>query len=99
MNIKAGVRITGIQPEIVLAISISDSVYHVYREVLTVTSLLDGEHMRASLHYVGAAVDFRLPVTDVPAMVMALRSALGDNYDVVLEADHIHVEFQPKVGA
>ena len=99
MNIKAGVRITGIQPEIVLAISIADSIYRSYREVLAVTSLLDGKHMRASLHYVGAAVDVGIPVTDVSAVVLALRAALGENYDVVLETDHIHIEFQPKIGA
>lgn len=99
MNIKSGVRISGVQPEIVLALLIADGVYQDHGEVLTVTSLLDGKHMRASLHYVGSAGDLRLPVQGVDPIVLALRSALGENYDVVLESDHIHIEYQPKHGA
>lgn len=98
MNIKTGVRISGIQPEIVLALLIADGVHQRHGEVLTVTSLLDGKHMRASLHYVGSAADLELPQHGVAHMVFDLSASLGENYDVVLESDHIHVEYQPKHG-
>lgn len=29
---------------------------------------------------------------------LALQKALGPTFDVVLESDHFHVEFQPKTG-
>ena len=99
MKIKPGVSIAGIRPELVLALCIADTTYAQYANNLIVTSVLDGEHMRGSLHYVGAAADLRKPADDVGVIVDRLRDSLGDNYDVVLETDHIHIEFQPKVGA
>lgn len=99
MILKEGVSIAGIRPELVLALTIAQAIYEDYGYPMLITSLLDGEHMRASLHYVGAAGDLRLPSGDVGQIVDSLRGALGDNYDVVLETDHIHIEFQPKVGA
>lgn len=81
-----------------MALLIADGVYERNGENMTVTSLLDGEHMRASLHYVGAAGDLGLPMQGVDHMIFDLRTALGENYDVVLEPDHIHVEYQPKHG-
>ena len=90
---------SGVRPEIVLALSSADGIYQSHGETLTVTSLLDGEHMRASLHYVGAAGDLRLPEQGVDILVRDLKMALGENYDVVLESSHIHIEYQPKHGA
>ena len=49
-----------------------------------------------SLHYAGCAVDLRFPPDNAAGLKAALAEALGGDYDVVLEADHIHVEFQPK---
>ena len=65
-----------------------------------ITEGTGGEHSKGSLHYVGLALDFRTrDMTDKMAevLVMKIKESLGDQYDVVLEKDHIHVEFQPKV--
>lgn len=98
MQLKTGVRIFGVRPELVLALTIIERVYQTQGSELVITSVTDGEHMRGSLHYTGAAVDLRLPVTDVDTIVVHLKADLGQDFDVVLEPDHIHVEFQPKTS-
>jgi len=99
MKILEGVAIVGLRSEMVLALVIANRIYTDHGETLVVTSALDGEHMRASLHYVGAAADVRYPILAHKTLIRELREALGTNYDVVKEHDHIHIEFQPKVGA
>ena len=99
MQLKEGVSIAGLQPEIVLALIIAEAVFVESAQLLTVTSAVDGEHMEGSLHYVGAAVDLRYPTEGAPSVVSKLTTQLGDNYDVVPETTHIHIEFQPKRGA
>lgn len=102
MMIKPGVRIFGIRPEIVVALSVADGVYReaVQREMV-VTSVIDGQHMDGSLHYAGAAADLRThDLTEAQAwgITELLKLRLGGDFDVILEADHIHIEFQPKRG-
>lgn len=75
---------------------------------VVVTSGNDSAHGSASLHYADRAVDLRTGTHFIPplmtreqaeAIVAALRRRLGRDYDVVLEADHIHVEYDPKPKA
>lgn len=64
----------------------------------TITSGRDGKHMTGSLHYSGQAFDFRsrdIASADLHHLVATLAEALGKEFDVVLESDHIHVEFDP----
>lgn len=78
----------------------------VYQEVLggdssetCITSGIDGKHMQNSLHYVGRALDFRTRHLrdDQPRRVAELISKrLGPSFDVILEADHLHVEWQAR---
>ena len=96
MHIKKGVRLHGIMPEIVLALVIADKVYTDLGHDLVVTSVTDGKHMRASIHYIGGAVDLRLPGDDGIAARNRIALRLGADYDVILEHNHIHIEWQPK---
>jgi hypothetical protein len=100
MKLKSGVRVQGIRPELILAIVIADGVWRDDAGAeMVVTSVTDGRHSRGSLHYTGAAFDIRtrdLVPDTVPDLAERLRKALGEDYDVVLEATHIHVEYQPK---
>lgn len=65
-----------------------------------VTSAHDGKHMRKSLHYRGLALDLRTRYFKTQAekseFAGELRDRLGEEYDVVLERDHVHVEFDPE---
>jgi len=68
-----------------------------------ITSMIDGKHMRGSLHYDGKAFDLRTFYFKggsegkvVKTFARELSKALGKDYDVVVEKDHIHCEFDPK---
>lgn len=93
---KPSTRLRGVAPELVLAIIACERVYAKHGFDLVVTSVTDGDHKAGSLHHIGCAVDLRLPPREPALMVAALRDALGVEFDVVLEKDHIHVEYDPK---
>lgn len=62
-----------------------------------ITAGTDGKHMVGSRHYIGQALDFRtsnLTSHEVDAFKELLANRLGPHYDVILESDHIHAEFQ-----
>ncbi len=99
LNIKPGVRLAGVRPELLIAIIAAERVCAAAGHDLTITAGVDGRHMPASLHYAGAAFDLRtrdLAAEDVPKIVEHLKACLADDFDVVIENDHIHVEYQPK---
>ena len=75
---------------------------------VVVTSGNDGKHMDTSLHYKNLALDFRTGHSWDPPMMSEneaeeiqdeLKARLGVGYDVTLEADHLHAEYDPKTGA
>lgn len=100
LKLKPGVKVQGLSNEILLAAVIANTVYASHGYDCVVTSLLDGTHSRTSLHYCGNAIDLRTRIFPSQSVAIAvvddLKSCLGDDYDVVLESDHIHVEYQPK---
>ena len=63
-----------------------------------VTSGNDSVHMEGSLHYQDRALDFRtrdLTRDEVTQWAGEIERRLGPDYDVVIESDHLHVEYQP----
>lgn len=63
-----------------------------------ITSARDGKHSQQSLHYAGRAIDLRtrdLTQQQRWALQRALADALGEDYDVILEETHLHVELDP----
>jgi len=99
MRFKKGIKILGVQPELNLALFIADKIWAQYNQDLVVTEITGGKHSRASLHYLGFAADLRtryFTKTEKELIGKELKQALGANYDVVVEATHIHIEFQPK---
>lgn len=105
MKLKASVSLAGITPEMAVGLFICDGVYerlnfeHNEDHEMTVTSIKDGKHMEGSRHYSGNAADLRIWNIPQPlhsTLTKKLKEALGLDFDVVLESDHIHVEFDPK---
>lgn len=99
LSIKPGVRVRGISNEILLAIMVAQSVFENFKEDMTITSITDGDHKPGSLHHTGEAVDLRSRDIEggvLLQLVAQMRLHLGGSYDVVLEKDHIHVEYDPK---
>jgi len=106
MKLKKNVKLLGVKSEILLAMKIVDDVYKdVISSGATITSVVDGTHGRGSFHYKGLAFDVRTRNDDNPIqwdvtvknrLVDEIRNRLNDEFDVVLEKDHIHVEWDPK---
>lgn len=104
IELKNGVKVKGVKPELLFALMAIDSVFRERGVEMVVTSITDGKHMQGSLHYVGMAADIRLPPLSLTQYILRqMRMSLGGNpddnrvgeYDVVLENDHIHVEYDP----
>lgn len=97
--IKSGVRLHGIRPELAIAYIIAVQIFTRHGVDAVITSCIDGKHSIGSLHYAGCALDLRsrdIPEAKRPVVKAELAAALGDDFDVVLEKNHFHIELQPK---
>ena len=95
MILKPSVIFNGVQAPVLRAMAAAEEVFGPYGDVV-VTSIKDGTHSANSLHYDGLAFDLRTRHMDkgqVAAAAEALAIALGKDYDVVIEGDHLHVEY------
>lgn len=95
------VRLDNLSSQITLAIFASAEIYKANGYDMTITSVSDGKHSRTSLHYTGQAVDLRIreiPESIVSKIHAEIKKALANgDYDVLLESNHIHIEYQPKL--
>lgn len=99
MKLKVGVKIEGLKMEIIMILPIVNDIIRWTGEEMVITSGLEGLHMQGSLHYVGRAIDIRLPFKENNKnewVVSVIQVALGKDFDVILENDHIHIEFDPE---
>ena len=86
---------------LMFAMTVVDQIYEANGvETTVITSGQDGKHSLTSLHYAGQAFDVRtwnIPKGISPKdIVRQIKAKLNIHFDVVLESDHIHVEFQPR---
>ena len=95
-------RVRGIQPETVLAMQIVGSIFTKLTQgrdmVVTSACELGDFRKKGSRHLSGYAFDLRTRgLSDELIAVIAreAREALGPDYDVVDEGNHIHIEFDP----
>ena len=108
IQLKEGVKVTHLTPQLLLAIHVVDGAYEsVGIHQCFITSLDDGKHGPTTLHGTGQAADFRLhnvPQMKRPALVERIKVSLRDQegeYEVYWEgvgtdSEHLHVEYQPK---
>ena len=99
MQLKKGVKVQGIRPELIIAIIVADGVYTSLGQELVITSLLDGTHSNTSLHYTGCGLDIRINYftpTEAKKARNDITGRLTSDYDVILESNHIHIEYQPR---
>ena len=104
--IKRTAKLNGLRPEMTPVLIIANEAYSKHGLDCVVTEGTGSKHGRASLHYVGLAIDFRM--NNIPKryrgrMRNDRKARLGNQYDVVLEEypnrqawDHLHTEYQPK---
>lgn len=103
--LKDDVRINGahLDPVMVRIIDVArETAPMLEKGTVWITSANDSEHMEGSLHFKNRAFDIRIKniIGDVKheARLWAERMQvlLGDNYDVLLEKTHLHIEWDPK---
>lgn len=101
MLLKDGVNLSGISYPMLLALAEAEFLWLTRGsrpEGVTITSANDGVHMENSLHFSGNAVDLRSRYFSEAGkrdIASNLQVILGEDYDVVVETDHIHVEYDP----
>ena len=101
-HIKSGqnaASIRGIQPELAIALTLLCHLFARHKVAVRLSAGVDSKHKAASLHYVGHAIDIsyrNIPQYLITLLHAEMRSVLGDEFDVIAETTHFHVEFQPK---
>lgn len=77
-----------------------EAVYRKFDVPCVVTSGTDGVHGEQSKHYTAEALDFRirdLKPEQRDALVKLCQQRLGQGFDVVLEQNHLHVEYDDHI--
>ena len=96
MKIKKGVKVQGLTCEILLAIFAANRIFMDEGPECIVTSCMEGKHSAKSRHKIGYAVDFRTRhclAAQAKRIAQRLQLALGTEYYVLLESDHIHIGY------
>jgi hypothetical protein len=95
-DIKPGASIAGLDIRMRPALIAARNVWWSLKQIVVVTSGLDGVHWAGSLHYYGLAVDLRTRYfneTQKGHAAELLQKELGSSFRVRVEKDHIHVEY------
>lgn len=98
MKIKQGASIQGLDIRMRPVLIAADQIWRELGQELVVTSGLDGTHSAGSLHYYGLALGFRtfyFTNEEKRTAVFKLKewfNECSDDFDVILEKTHIHVE-------
>ena len=94
------INFANLQPQILIALQVAERVFNSFGKDCIITSANDGKHSQRSLHYAGAAIDLRTrhlaSQEQAKDIASAIQGALNQDFDVVLESTHIHIEYQPK---
>lgn len=96
MWVKNGISFEKLQACMFAAIIVANEFCKENEKACMITSGNDGQHMANSLHYIGRALDFRTREMDEALQfkfVQYMRERLDTCYDIVLEKDHLHVEY------
>ena len=96
---NSSIGFQNLSSQLLLAIIAIEGVFVIHGADLVITSLNDSEHSKASLHYSGNAVDIRSrDILNKQTLLDDCKKALGgsSDFDMILESNHYHLEYQPK---
>ena len=99
LKIKHGVKLSGIRPEILVGMMVAKDVVDAHNIDCVITCGLDGKHMAHSKHITGFAIDLRsreFTKEQIDDVLHLLKTNLGEEFDVLFEGNHFHVEFDPE---
>ena len=87
-----------LQPIVAKARGKVAQIYGAHNEDLYITSQREGLHGDITLHYDGWAFDISFPKhSSIQDVVAEIEEVLGPDFDIIVESDHIHIEYDPKV--
>jgi len=95
MLLKSGVDISRLNREIRRSLPVVAKILRAHDFELVITETFAGVHGEGSLHYSNDAYDMRNPSRDLDEIVIEIEGELGDDFDVVSERTHIHIEYDP----
>ena len=99
MLCKLGVDISRLHDAIRKKLNIIEHVFQRNNHEPVITSTYCDNHSPSSLHYQNKAIDLRskgIMSHTQKAIMEELKMHLGDDYDVILEGNHYHIEYDPK---
>lgn len=96
MLVKLGVDISRLNRPIRRALEAIERIFNLYNLEAVITSTYEGDHMVSSLHYANDAIGIRKPPHSETLILESIRRDLGKDFDVVMETDHYHIEYDPK---
>ena len=101
VGIKKGALVEGLSNEIWVAIGVIWAIFKDFQYPFVITSGKEGKHGTNSLHYSNNAFDIRtrdiLDRDRLEDVYYSIKRDLDEfGFDVILEKDHIHVEWDPK---
>ena len=98
LKVKNGVVFKAFPREIIAVILVLSEISFDMEKDIWITSGSEGKHSAKSLHYKDLALDIRtrdFNKAEVYRVKNMLEKELGEEYDVVIEKTHIHIEYDP----
>lgn len=99
MRILDKVRVADLRAPMLIALYVADQSFRDHGYDMIWSCGPEGEHSFGSLHYLNCAVDVDYPglsESDFRSIRNDIKTRLGNNFDVINEGSHIHIELQPK---
>lgn len=101
MRVKDGVSLVGVIGEMFMSAIYVEEVLNSLGYDCVITSGSEGKHTsEVSLHYRGRGLDYRnrdIPAVQRKEVEEKVRIKLGPDYYVVMKADHLHTEYDPRM--
>lgn len=98
IEVKPHVILRGLNKKMFPVFLKAPSIWRKHGKNLVITSGLEGKHCKNSRHFAGMALDLRSLNLDRNARIQVrneLAGALGREFWILMENDHIHVEYNP----
>lgn len=99
MKIKDNtISLAGLTTQALFAMNVANEIYKKHGLEFVITSVNDGKHSDTSLHHSGNAFDCRRYDDDQYMLQLRdeIKEALRIDFDVILEGNHLHIEYQPR---
>ena len=98
IEVKPRVILRGLNKKMLPVFLKAPDIWRKHGKNMVITSGLEGKHCKNSRHFAGMALDLRSLNLDRNARSQVrneLAGALGSEYWILMENDHIHVEYNP----